>query len=181
MEGERTGESSPTLGDTSLYPTEVVEPGVESYVTPEGERRTRFLSIFASTRVPVGQLGIALESEARILHEVSDPPATERNNAQPTATSPYFMLDPVAVSEKRRRAVGAVIARFRKERGQGPVAFAAAVGVNRTTLWHIERGDYLPRDATLGAIARELGVSPFDLDPGGEDEHGNHRSKDRQG
>lgn len=156
-----------------LHPTEVVEI--------EGQ----FYEIRPIEDQALGQLGfpieIASESNDRNLHEVPDPLATERNNAPPIATAGLPMLSPMPVSEKRRRDVGAAIARMRREQGKGPGEFALDVGINRTTLWKIETGREFPRDGTLGAIATKLGTSPSVLDPGGEDEHGHDRSANHQG
>lgn len=62
-----------------------------------------------------------------------------------------------------QRAVGRALRRYRQERGLSQEAFAEMVGVHRTYMGGLERGE---RNLTLRSverIAERLGVDPIDL------------------
>ncbi len=58
---------------------------------------------------------------------------------------------------------GATVRRLRTEKGLSQEAFAAAVGIHRTYIGGIERGERNPTLTTIERIARALEVDPASL------------------
>ena len=66
---------------------------------------------------------------------------------------------PDAVKLERRRAFGRRVRELRTERGHSQEAFAALVGIHRTYIGSVERGERNISLDNIHAIADALGVS----------------------
>lgn len=68
-----------------------------------------------------------------------------------------------AVARSTRQTLGDRVRQLRRTRGLSQAALASAAGIGRVTLIRVEKGEYLPRFATMEALAGALGVDPQDM------------------
>ena len=69
-----------------------------------------------------------------------------------------------------KRRMGKVIRRLREQTGVGQERFAHNVGLHRTTMGRIEKGEYDLALSTLESVAKGLGISVSELLAQAEDE-----------
>lgn len=62
-----------------------------------------------------------------------------------------------------QRALGRNLAAYRKDRGLSQEAFAELLGVHRTYVGDLERGERNPSLKVVERIANQLGVDPLQL------------------